>query len=111
MPERHDMPFEISQWNLTINGMDVLIDMKGVLTADLTSEPDTFHTPGVEYWDIVAVPSIESMTAWDEDGVEYEAVVKGKDTGKLDVDKVLEAWMDVAQDSEWLDQLGRDHIL
>lgn len=111
MPERHDIPFEISQWNLTINGMDVLIDMKGVLTADLTSEPDTFHTPGVDYWDIVAVPSIESMTAWDEDGVEYEAVVNGKDTGKLDVDKIMEAWMDVAQDSEWLDQLGRDHIL
>lgn len=111
MPERHDIPFEISQWNITINGMDVLIDMKGVLTADLTSEPSTFHTPGVEYWDIVAMDSIEYMTVYDEDGVEYEAVVKGKDTGKIDVDKILEAWMDVAQDSEWLDQLGRDHIL
>lgn len=111
MPERHDIPFEIDQWNIIVNGMDALVNMKGVLTADLTSEPDTFHTPGVEYWDIVAMDSIEYMTVYDEEGNEHEAVVKGKDTGKLDVDKILEAWMDVAQGSEWLDQLGRDHLL
>ena len=110
MPERHDIPFEIDQFRVVTHGVDALMQMRGVITADFTYEPDTRDTPGVSFWEAVAVPSIEYLTLIDEEGREVELVVNGKDTDRMDVDRVLADWINEGEFNEWLDQLGRDHI-
>lgn len=108
MTGRYGIPFEIDEWRIITNGIDALLQMKGVLVADNTVERDTFTTPGTDDWDIVSVPTIEYMTLIDDEGKEVEAVVKGKDTGKIDVDRVLSDWINTFEFNEWLHQKGRD---